>query len=163
MAKISVWAKPPKNRRSSQVLGHLRLEHGLEHGLGQPRQQPARPDELYALRPGRLNQLPSKLSLITAIRHRLDGPAAGVSTSVSRAIPHRVYCFVMGPNAAELRFPGTRRGVTAAAQWFAPDLLRLPESACAPGGSPRPHPVAVLARLGCHRLRPALGTGHLSS
>jgi len=36
MAKISVWAKPPKKRRSSQVLGHLRLEHGLEHSWSTP-------------------------------------------------------------------------------------------------------------------------------
>jgi len=48
----------------AQVLGHLGIERGLEHGLGQPGQQPTRADELDPVCAGSRNDLLSKLLLI---------------------------------------------------------------------------------------------------
>ncbi len=57
-----------------QVLGHFRLESGLQHRLGQPGQQAARADQPDALLPGLLQQLLRQLLLIDdlARRHGLD-------------------------------------------------------------------------------------------
>jgi hypothetical protein len=67
----------------AQVLGHLGFERGLEHGLGQPGQQPARADELDPVCAGGLNELLSKLLLIDSVRDRLDH--AGQDCSSRRA------------------------------------------------------------------------------
>jgi len=56
----------------AQMLGHLRLERGLKHRLGQPRQKPARADELDPLGAGGFHELLGELLLINTIRHSLD-------------------------------------------------------------------------------------------
>ena len=41
----------------AEVVGHLRLESGLQHGTGDLTEQAARADQRHALRPGLLDQL----------------------------------------------------------------------------------------------------------
>ncbi len=71
-------------RLIAQLLGELRLQSCLQHRLGQPRQQPARPDQVHALGLGPLHQPTGDLLLLRArarhhrrrrIGHRLSFPA----------------------------------------------------------------------------------------
>ena len=55
------------------MLGHLRLERGLEHGLRQPAQQASRPHEADALLLRLRKQLLGDLLLVDNLsRHRID-------------------------------------------------------------------------------------------
>jgi hypothetical protein len=55
-----------------QVLGHLRLQCGLEHRLHQSPQQTTRTDQLHPLGTGLLHQFLRESLLINLGRHRLD-------------------------------------------------------------------------------------------
>jgi hypothetical protein len=63
----------------AQVLAPLRFQGGLEHGLGQPSEQPARSDELHPLRPGAVDELLGELLLINLSWHGLDRVGHGWS------------------------------------------------------------------------------------
>jgi len=56
----------------AQVLAHLRLQGGLKHRLGQPRQQPTGADQLDPLGAGAVHELLNELLLINLSRQRLD-------------------------------------------------------------------------------------------
>jgi hypothetical protein len=56
----------------TDVLAHLGLERGLQHRLGQPRQQPTRPNEIHSVGPGLLDKLLGELLVINLSRHGLD-------------------------------------------------------------------------------------------
>jgi hypothetical protein len=56
----------------ADVLAHLRLKRGLEHRLGQPGQQPARPDQFDAVGTGPLDEFLGELLLINLSRRGLD-------------------------------------------------------------------------------------------
>ena len=56
----------------AQVLGHFRLQRGLEHRLGQPSQQATLANKLHPLSTGLLHQFLRELLLINLSRHGLD-------------------------------------------------------------------------------------------
>lgn len=56
----------------AQVLAHLRIQSGLEHLLGQPRQRAVRADQVDPIGAGLVHQFLRELLLINLSRHRLD-------------------------------------------------------------------------------------------
>jgi hypothetical protein len=56
----------------AQVLGHLRLQRGLEHRLGQPSQQATLANQLHTFGAGLLHEFLRELLLINLSRHGLD-------------------------------------------------------------------------------------------
>jgi hypothetical protein len=56
----------------AQVLGHLRVQRGLQHILGQLVEQPVRADQLNALFLRLSQQLLSQLPLIHFFRHGIE-------------------------------------------------------------------------------------------
>lgn len=53
-----------------QVPGHLRVQRGIEHILGQLAEQPARPRRIHTLFSGLRRELPRRPLLIHLINHR---------------------------------------------------------------------------------------------
>jgi len=64
----------------AQVTGHLRVQRDLQHRLGDPGQQPARPDQRHALGLRPFQQLPGDPHL----RSSDCGPVAGADLGVVR-------------------------------------------------------------------------------
>ena len=58
--------------------------HGaVEHGLGQPGEQPTRPDEIHPLRTGTVDELLGKLLLINPSRQGLHRPSDTPSSTTT--------------------------------------------------------------------------------
>jgi len=56
----------------TQVVGHLRLQGGLQHGRGQPSEQPTGADQINPVSACPVHQILRELLLINLSRHRLD-------------------------------------------------------------------------------------------